>query len=88
MQDAQAIYSPCFLGLLGSLAGLVYTACVPVKGLMPIAIGSGVGGGIGCLYCLGYFAAEWVYPELAHRRDAELIVIQNRYAEEIGEGKG
>ena len=87
MQEAQAIYCPCFLGILGSLSGLIYTACVPMKGYIPVVIGGTVGGGIGCLYCLGYFAAEWVHPELAHTRDAERIIIQNRYAEEIGEGR-
>lgn len=88
MADAQAIYAPCCLGVVGLFSGLIYSACIPVKGLMPMAIGSGVGCGVGGLYCLGYFVAEWTYPEIAERRNAALIVIQNRYAEEIGEGKG
>ena len=64
MPSTPVIYAPCFFLGFGSLTGLMFTACFPGNGCIPVMIGAGVGGGCGCCYCLWFTYMERTYPTL------------------------
>jgi len=49
--EGAAIYSPCFCGGIGTLAGLVVEGCVRTNSQLPVILGSSIGGGVGCIIC-------------------------------------
>jgi hypothetical protein len=77
------IYCPCFCAGVGAMIGLIAEESVKL-GCLPVIIGSGVGGGIGCVYCLYHFIDEWNDPDQI--LTAEPIIIQNMAYS--GQGKG
>lgn len=51
--EATAFYSPFFCGGTGSIIGLIVRDCIHTNSWLPIIVGSSVGGGMGCLLCIG-----------------------------------
>jgi hypothetical protein len=49
--EAAAIYSPCFCGGIGTLAGLVVEGCIRTNSQLPLILGSSIGGGVGFIVC-------------------------------------
>ena len=64
MPSTPVIYTPCYFLGFGSLTGLMFTACIPGNGCIPVMIGGGVGGCLGCSYCLWFTYRERTYPTL------------------------
>ncbi|NDB83035.1 MAG: hypothetical protein EB127_09900 [Alphaproteobacteria bacterium] len=77
--NMSAIFSPCLCGGMGALFGLMATVCFSINTCLPVIIGSGIGGGLGCIHCVSVSIMEWREPELPIAQPVDPIVVQNIY---------
>lgn len=71
MSNPHAIYVPPMCTGLGALIGLTTSPCITM-GCLPVIIGSGVGCGIGCIYCIREYALD----------EPDIVIVQNIYTGE------
>jgi len=88
MPEPEIIIAPICCGAIGALTGLTISFCIPshlINSCLPIIIGSGLGGGLGCICCLRNWYLECKYPAIIEN---ETITIRNIYLDnQVGQGK-
>lgn len=79
MSDPPIICAPCFFAGTGSLTGLIFGACLQINGCLPVIIGSGIGGGVGCSYCIWHCINDLRNPTISNDIDISVEMTNNIY---------